>query len=192
MGIALPGGIAAALAPPQQAVVAAMGDGGFLMNAQELETAKRLGIGFTVIVFNDNDYGLISWKQTVSRGRAVGTRLSNPNFRVFAESFGIRAYQPRNALELRDALTESIESRKLRLIEVAVDSRVNLGLVEKLDRYWRNRTEIESGDLKIDDESKEAAWVPLSSAVELPLAESQRRRLKDVMEYQKNRRTFLR
>ena len=52
--------------------------------------------------------------------------------------------------------------------------------------------EIESGELKIDDESKEAAWVPLSSAVELPLAESQRRRLKDVTEYQKERRTFLR
>jgi ADP-ribose pyrophosphatase YjhB (NUDIX family) len=52
--------------------------------------------------------------------------------------------------------------------------------------------EIESGELKIDDESKEAAWVPLSSAAELPLAESQRCRLKDVMEYQKERRTFLR
>ncbi len=52
--------------------------------------------------------------------------------------------------------------------------------------------EIESGELKIDDESKESAWVPLSLAVELPLAESQRRRLKDVMEYQKERRTFLR
>ena len=51
---------------------------------------------------------------------------------------------------------------------------------------------IESGELKIDDESKEAAWVPLSSAVELPLADSQRRRLKDVIEYQKKRRTFLR
>jgi 8-oxo-dGTP diphosphatase len=52
--------------------------------------------------------------------------------------------------------------------------------------------EIESGELKIDDESKEARWVPLSSAVELPLAESQRRRLKDVIEYQKERRIFLR
>src|SRR6516162_8431794 len=52
--------------------------------------------------------------------------------------------------------------------------------------------QIESGELKIDDESKEAVWIPLGSAVELPLAESQRRRLKDVMEYQKERRTFLR
>jgi 8-oxo-dGTP diphosphatase len=52
--------------------------------------------------------------------------------------------------------------------------------------------EIESSELKIDDESKQAAWVPLSSAVELPLAESQRHRLKDLMEYQKERRMFLR
>jgi len=52
--------------------------------------------------------------------------------------------------------------------------------------------EIDSGDLKIDEESKEAIWVPLSSAVELPLAESQRRRLKDVMEYRKDRKTLLR
>ncbi|HET8726230.1 MAG TPA: acetolactate synthase large subunit, partial [Alphaproteobacteria bacterium] len=66
MGIALPGGIAAALAHPGRAIVAAMGDGGFLMNSQELEAAKRLGVGFTVIVFNDKDYGLISWKQDLS------------------------------------------------------------------------------------------------------------------------------
>jgi len=52
--------------------------------------------------------------------------------------------------------------------------------------------EIEAGDLKIDDESKEASWVPLMSAVELPLAESQRRRLRDVLEYQKDRQAFLR
>src|SRR5438445_7355945 len=62
MGIALPGGIAAALAEPGRPIVAAMGDGGFLMNSQELETAKRLGVGYTILVFNDNDYGLISWK----------------------------------------------------------------------------------------------------------------------------------
>jgi Thiamine pyrophosphate enzyme, C-terminal TPP binding domain len=60
IGIALPGAIAASLVQPGRAIVAAMGDGGFLMNLDELETAKRLGVGFTVIVFNDNDYGLIS------------------------------------------------------------------------------------------------------------------------------------
>lgn len=55
-----------------------------------------------------------------------------------------------------------------------------------------NAAEIESGNLKIDDESKEAAWVPLSLAIDLPLAESQRRRLKDVIEYQKDKKSFLR
>jgi acetolactate synthase-1/2/3 large subunit len=137
MGIALPGGIAAALAQPGRAIVAAMGDGGFLMNAQELETAKRLGVGFTTVVFNDNDYGLISWKQGMSRGRSVGTRLSNPDFKVFAESFGIRAYQPQGVAELREALAESIGSQQLRLIEVRIDPSVNLELVEKLKRHWQ-------------------------------------------------------
>ena len=68
MGIACLGAIAAALHSPGRRIIAAMGDGGFLMNSQELETAKRLGLGFTVIIFNDNDYGLISWKQQMSRG----------------------------------------------------------------------------------------------------------------------------
>ena len=89
MGIALPGAIAASLIDPQRQIVAAMGDGGFLMNSQELETAKRLGARFTVIVFNDNDYGLISWKQRMSRGRSVNTKISNPDFKAYAESFGI-------------------------------------------------------------------------------------------------------
>jgi acetolactate synthase I/II/III large subunit len=137
MGIALPGAIAGALTHPRRAIVAAMGDGGFLMNAQELETAKRLDVGFTAMVFNDNDYGLISWKQEMSRGRSIGTRLSNPDFKAFAESFGILAYRPQNPVELREALTESIASRQLRLIEVIVDPSVNLELVKKLKNYWQ-------------------------------------------------------
>jgi acetolactate synthase-1/2/3 large subunit len=137
MGIALPGAIAGALAHPKRAIVAAMGDGGFLMNAQELETAKRIGVGFTAVIFNDNDYGLISWKQEMSRGRSIGTRLSNPDFKAFAESFGIHSYRPHNPVELRQALTESIESRQLRLIEVTIDPSVNLELIKKLKNYWR-------------------------------------------------------
>ena len=73
----------------------------------------------------------------MSRGRSVGTRLSNPNFKAFAETFGIQAYRPQNVVELREALVESIDSRRLRLIEVIVDTGVNLGLVEKLKRYWQ-------------------------------------------------------
>lgn len=138
MGIALPGGIAASLISPGRQIVAAMGDGGFLMNSQELETAVRLGVGFTVIVFNDNDYGLISWKQGLSRGRSVSTAIRNPDIKRYAESFGIRAYCPRNLAELRGQITESIQSRAMRVLEIHVDPAVNFGLVQKLNNFWRN------------------------------------------------------
>lgn len=132
MGIALPGGIAASLVEPGRRIVAAMGDGGFLMNSQELETAKRVGAAFTVLVFNDNDYGLISWKQQLSRGRSTGTRLTNPDFKRYAESFGITAYQPRTLEELRRQLPAAVNSGELCVVEIPVDQRVNLELVKKL------------------------------------------------------------
>jgi len=139
MGIALPGGIAAGLATPGRAIVAAMGDGGFLMNSQELETAKRLGVGFTIVVFNDNDYGLISWKQDMSRGRSTGTRITNPDLKAYAESFGIRAHRPDTVEGLSSTLFEAIGSRELRLVEIPVDASVNRELDQKLQRYWSAR-----------------------------------------------------
>ncbi len=125
MGIALPGAVAAALQDPSRRIVAAMGDGGFLMNSQELETAKRLGVAFTVVIFNDNDYGLISWKQQLVHGRTFGTRLTNPDFKAYAESFGIRGDRPRTLTELRQSLSEAIASRELAVVEIAVDPSVN-------------------------------------------------------------------
>lgn len=137
MGIALPGAIAAALHQPNRRIVAAMGDGGFMMNSQELETAKRLGVAFTVIIFNDNDYGLISWKQEMARGRSTGTRLSNPDFKAYAESFGIKGYQPRTAAQLKSQLREAIFSGELCVVEIAVDPRVNHELIRKLESHER-------------------------------------------------------
>jgi len=102
MGIALPGAVAAALHDPKRRIVAVMGDGGFLMNSQELETAKRLNVGATMIVFNDNDYGLISWKQQMSRGRSTGTKLGNPDIKRYAESFGIKGYKQGPSENLRN------------------------------------------------------------------------------------------
>jgi acetolactate synthase-1/2/3 large subunit len=132
MGIALPGGIAAALQNPRRRIVAAMGDGGFLMNSQELETAKRLGVAFVILIFNDNDYGMISWKQRLSRGRATGTRLTNPDFTAYAESFGIRGFCPATLAELRGTLRAAIESRELSVVEVRVDPGVNQRLAADL------------------------------------------------------------
>lgn len=136
MGIAVPGAVAAWLANPGRKIVAATGDGGFLMNSQELETAKRVGAKFTVVIFNDNDYGLISWKQHLSRARSVGTRISNPDFKAYAESFGIRGYRPSNVNELRAQLATAMGSDAISVVEIPVDTSVNNELVEKLKRHW--------------------------------------------------------
>ncbi len=139
MGFALPGGIAAALHNPKQRIVAAMGDGGFLMNSQELETAKRLGVAFTVIVFNDNDYGLISWKQQMTHGRSTGTRLTNPDLKAYAESFGIKGYRPQTLAELKRQLREAVTSGELCVIEIPIDPSVNVELMRKLHAADRKR-----------------------------------------------------
>lgn len=134
MGIALPGGIAARLAKPEKQIVTVMGDGGFLMNSQEIETAKRLGIGYTIIVFNDNDYGLISWKQYSHTRKTFGTALTNPDFKKYAESFGIPGYAPKSLKELKDNLRKAITSQKLCLVEIPIQPKVNYELSEKLEK----------------------------------------------------------
>lgn len=120
MGISVPGAVSADLAVDSN-VVAATGDGGFLMNAAEIETATRLGCGFTILLFNDNDYGLISEKQQESTGESTGTKLTNPDFVTFAESFGIEGYRPENWDELGDVLESVVPSEEMALVEVPVE-----------------------------------------------------------------------
>jgi acetolactate synthase-1/2/3 large subunit len=134
MGIALPGGLAAKLAKPNKQVVSVMGDGGFLMNSQEIETARRIGIGYTIIVFNDNDYGLISWKQYSHAKKTFGTGLTNPDFKKYAESFGIPGYAPKTLRELKETLRTAITGQELCLVEIPIHPRVNYELSEKLER----------------------------------------------------------
>ncbi|MES2060052.1 MAG: acetolactate synthase large subunit [Patescibacteria group bacterium] len=132
MGIALPGGLAAKLAFPKLRVVSVMGDGGFMMNSQEIETAKRIGVPFTIVVLNDNDYGLISWKQATSRGKSFGTKLSNPDFVKYAESFGIKAYHPKSRKDVGAILQKAINSNELCLVAIDIDPSVNLELTKRL------------------------------------------------------------
>lgn len=139
MGIALPGAVAAALYEPGRRIVSVMGDGGFLMNSQELETAKRLKLGFIAIIFNDNDYGLISWKQQMSRGRSTGTRISNPDFQKYVQSFGIKSYRPSNHLELQKQLAHALKSGELTVFEIPVDTKVNGQLIRKLNSKTKKR-----------------------------------------------------
>ncbi len=121
MGIGLPGAIAAKLVHPDRRVVAVCGDGGFLMTAHELETAVRLRVGVTVVVFRDNAYGSIKRKQLARFGRASGVDFGNPDFVQLAQSFNAQGYRPSRASELASILDNALDSRKPSVIDVPVD-----------------------------------------------------------------------
>jgi acetolactate synthase-1/2/3 large subunit len=112
MGIAIPGAVAAKLICPQQKVVAVTGDGGFMMNCQELETALRLGTPFVTLIFNDGGYGLIEWKQQAHFGHSAFVKFTNPDFVKLAESMGLKGYRVESTAELipilKTALNESV------------------------------------------------------------------------------------
>ena len=120
MGISVPGGIAADLSTETE-VVAATGDGGFLMNGAEIETATRVGCGFTILLFNDDDYGLISEKQYAHRNESFGTGLTNPDFMTLAESFGIDGYRPTEWGVLEEVLRDAVSSKGMSLVEVPLE-----------------------------------------------------------------------
>lgn len=132
MGIAIPGAISAKLLYPEKNVIAATGDGGFLMNSQEIETAVRLGTPFVVLVFHDDRYGVIEWKQLAKFKRPAFVEFTNPSFTKYAESFGARAYRINSADELEGALKESLNNRVVTIIDCPVDYTENSRLTERL------------------------------------------------------------
>ncbi len=132
MGISVPGAIAAKLVHPDRRVVALCGDGGFLMNSQELETARRVGANITVVVWRDDGYGLIDWKQRTEFGRPFGVEFGNPDFVAYAESFGIAGFRPSSAADLYPTLMRALEHDGPTLVEVPIDYRENLRLTERL------------------------------------------------------------
>ncbi|HEV8438097.1 MAG TPA: acetolactate synthase large subunit [Methylomirabilota bacterium] len=134
MGIALPGAVAAKLLHPDRKVVAVCGDGGFLMNCQELETAVRLGLAFVVLIFRDDGYGVIRWKQVSRYGRESGVAFGNPDFVKLAESFGCRGLSVGAAHELIPVLREAFAASCPVIVDVPVDYRENLKLTEELGR----------------------------------------------------------
>lgn len=132
MGIAVPGAIAAKLVYPDRAVVAVTGDGGFLMNSQEIETAVRLGVAIVILIWNDGGYGLIDWKQMNHFNRISNVRFGNPDFVKYAESFGAKGYRIERAADLMPTLKKAIADRAVSIIDCPVDYRENLKLTEKL------------------------------------------------------------
>lgn len=132
MGIALPGAIAAKLAQPEQVAVAVTGDAGFLMNCQEIETAVRLKLALIVLVWNDQEYGLIKWKQMNQFGRESHIQFANPDFIKFAESFGAKGYRINHTDELLPTLKQAIADNCVVIIDCPVDYSENLKLTEQL------------------------------------------------------------
>lgn len=139
MSWTLPGAIGAALACPDRVILAVTGDGGFLMNVQELETAVRCGLHIVVLVWVDDSYGLIKWKMQMELGRSGGTDFRNPDFVELARSFGAHGYRIARAEDLRPTLETAIRAESgVHVIACPVDYRENMKLIAKL------------GDVQID------------------------------------------
>jgi acetolactate synthase I/II/III large subunit len=126
MGIAIPGAIAAKMVHPDRKVVAVTGDGGFMMNMQELETATRLGTAFVTLIFNDGGYGLIEWKQNIKFNQSAFVKFNNPDFVKLAESMGLIGYRISSVDELIPTLKTALEQSVPTIIDCPVDYRENM------------------------------------------------------------------
>ncbi|MGD1087446.1 MAG: acetolactate synthase large subunit [Verrucomicrobiota bacterium] len=135
MAFSLPGAIAAKLACPGRKVLAVMGDGAFLMNSQEIETALREKIPLVVLIWVDGNYGLIKWKMELELGRSSHIAFTNPDFVRYAESFGARGYLIQAADELLPTLQSALADSTVSIIACPVDYSENIKLTDKLGRF---------------------------------------------------------
>jgi acetolactate synthase-1/2/3 large subunit len=132
MGAGLASAIAAKIVEPDKKVIAVCGDGGFLMNSQELETAVRLDLDLTVIILNDNAYGMIKWKQAGMGFDNFGLDYSNPDFVKYAESYGATGYRPDSVQSFEDILGKALSTRGIHVIDLAVDYSLNHSILNVL------------------------------------------------------------
>ena len=135
MGAGLPSAMAAKMVHPEKKVLALCGDGGFMMNSQEMETAVRLKMDLTIIVLRDDGYGMISWKQTANKMPEFGLQFGNPDFVKYAESYGAHGYRVQSTEEFATTLQHCINTPGVHLMEVPVDYSENVRvLTEELQQ----------------------------------------------------------
>jgi acetolactate synthase-1/2/3 large subunit len=132
MAWTLPGALAAKLARPACRVLVATGDGGFMMNSQEIETAMRERIPFVVLIWVDDEYGLIKWKMDLELGQSFDTAFGNPDFVAYAESFGAKGYRIEAADQLLPVLQQALDDDTVSVIACPVDYAANLQLTDAL------------------------------------------------------------
>jgi acetolactate synthase-1/2/3 large subunit len=129
MGAGLPSAIVCSLLYPKRQVLAVVGDGGFMMNSQELETAKRLGVNLVVLIITDSAFGMIRWKQQSQGLDDFGLQYTNPNFTHYAKSYGMQGYLLQQAEELTPLIQSCFTKGGLHLIEVPVNYAENTRLL---------------------------------------------------------------
>ncbi len=136
MGFAVPGAFAAKLLNPGKKVLAVCGDGGFMMNSQELETAVREKQPFVTLIWEDSHYGLIKWKEEEQfNGESCYVSFTNPDFKALAEAMGCKGYRVEKAEDLIPTLNEAFSQNVPSVVTVQVDYSENMKLSENLRRF---------------------------------------------------------
>ncbi len=137
MGFAVPGAFAAKLLYPEKRVLAVSGDGGFMMNSQELETAVREHVPFVTLLWEDSHYGLIKWKEEEQFGDVYGVEFSNPDFKAYAESMHCHGYRVESTEELIPTLEKAFANTDApSVVVVPVDYSANMELSDKLHEAY--------------------------------------------------------
>jgi acetolactate synthase-1/2/3 large subunit len=132
MGAGLPSAICAKLINPGKNVISVCGDGGFMMNSQELETAVRLNLNMVVIILNDGGYGMIKWKQEGMGFENFGLEYKNPDFVKYAESYGAKGHRPKSDEEFKETLSKCLKTDGVHVIDLAVDYSMNHSILNVL------------------------------------------------------------
>ncbi len=132
MGFALPGAIGASLVYPDRQILAICGDAGFMMNVQEMETAKRLNSNIVVMVWEDHAYGLIAWKQQNQFGHHTDLSFGNPQWMLLAKAFGWHGHRVEQSVDLQATLKSAFSEPGPSLIVVPIDYSENMKLTERL------------------------------------------------------------
>ena len=133
MGFAVPGAFAAKLLHPERRVLAVCGDGGFMMNSQELETAVREHVSFVTLIWEDSHYGLIKWKEEEQFGDVFGVEFTNPDFKAYAESMHCHGYRVESTEDFIPTLERAFANVDApSVVVVPVDYSANMQLAETL------------------------------------------------------------
>jgi acetolactate synthase-1/2/3 large subunit len=134
MGAGLPSAMAASLLFPKRKVVAVCGDGGFLMNSQELETAVRIGLNLVVVILRDDGYGMIQWKQDAMNLPSYGLKFNNPDFVKYAEAYGVTGLRISKTRDFLPALRAALDAGGIHVLDVPIDYSENRIFTRELER----------------------------------------------------------